>query len=244
MGSVIRRENTPAGTVFAFPDVEHEARQILTQARAQAEQLAAETRARIAAAERQAATLIEARQREAYERGLDEGRRAGRDEVRRESIAAALLEARDEIARLVQALARGVAEYERSRHRLMAEAEAGLIELALAVARRVCKHDVAQSTAAARANVRALLELVKPHSALEVRLHPDDLERLGAGAQTFPGLAGDLAQIAFIPDAAVERGGCVLRSRAGTIDASITVQLDRIAAALRPDEAVTPEDDA
>jgi flagellar assembly protein FliH len=225
MGGVIRRECVSPSPAFSFDDLERRAREILARAHAEAARVLNDAEAR-------GRTLAEAQRRQGYESGLAQGRQEGLEQVRREAREAALADARTELQRLTQALSAALAQFERDRRSLMALAESGLIELAAAIARRVCKTCVAASVEPARANVRALLEMVKCHADLEVHVHPAEHELLrDAGADLLQQTAG-LEHVSIIADAAVERGGCVLRAREGVIDASIEVQLDRIAEAL------------
>jgi flagellar assembly protein FliH len=234
MGGVIRREHVVATAAFAFQDVEREAGEMLARARAQAEHLLAD-------AEQRARESAEVRKRVAHQQGLDEGRQAGLTEIRKEARQAAVDAARAELTRLTHALSAGLAEYERNRRSLIALAETGLIELALAIARRVCKIEVAASGAPVRANARALLELVQHHEDVELRLNPAEVELLADLADEFTKQTTALGHVTITADPAVARGDCRLSTRAGTIDASIAGQLDRIAAALcTPDHSPSP----
>lgn len=232
MGGVIRRESISTAPAFSFCDVERQAGEILARARAEAERLSAEARQRTSAAEAEARERLEARAREGYEKGLVEGRQAGLEQIRKEARQAAVQGAKDELVRLTRALATGLAEYERNRRSLTALAESGLIELAVAIARRVCKTLASSSADAARANARALLELVKHHEDLELHVHPDDCELLRDVAGELTQQVAQLEHVSVLADRTVERGGCVLRTRDGTIDASIGSQIDRIAKAI------------
>ena len=234
MGGVIRREHVAATAAFSFQDVEREAGEMLARARAQAERLLAD-------AETRARQTAEVHLRDAWAQGLAAGRQAGLEEVRKEARQAAVDAARAELTRLTHALGAGLAEYERNRRSLIALAETGLIELALAIARRVCKIQVATSDEPVRANARALLELVQHHEDVELRLNPADAELLADLADEFTKHTAALGHVTITADPAVARGDCCLRTRAGTIDASITGQLDRIAAALcAPDPTPNP----
>lgn len=233
MGAVIRRESVPTAATFSFADMERQARQILEHARAHASRILAE-------AETRADKLAESRKHEGYQQGLAEGRRQGLEQARQEARQAARQAAQAELTQLREALAAGLAEYERRRHSLVAQAEAGLIELAVAIAGRVCKICVDASTEPVQANIRALLEMVKHHHDVELRVSPTEHELL---ANVVPELARRCAEFEHVtlrPDVAVARGGCILHTRDGRIDASVAGQLDRIAAAIGARAAPPP----
>lgn len=232
MGGVIRRESVSTAPAFSFCDVERQADEITTRARAEADRLIAEARQRAAEVEAQARAQLEARRRAGYEEGLAEGRRVGLEQVKNEARQTVLQSVRAELTQLTQSLATGLAQYERERRGLIALAESGLIELAVAIARRVCKTLAGRSTDPVRANARALLELVRHHDDLELHVHPDEHELLRDVAAEFTQQTAELEHVQVVADPAVERGGCVIRTRDGTIDASIAAQIDRIATAI------------
>jgi flagellar assembly protein FliH len=228
MGTVIRRASHSAATAFSFADVERQAQDILGRARNEADCILAEAKTRAA---QLAATL----KKQAQERGWAEGCAQGRAQACAQARQAALEAAQAELSRLIQTLATGLAEYERQRNTLLAQAESGLIELALAIARRVCKSVAAGSTAAVQANIRALLEMVKQHQDLELHVNPADYELLAEAGPQLTRQISQLEHVALKTDPAVDRGGCVLHTRDGAIDATIAGQLDRIAAAIGAD---------
>ncbi len=228
MAGVLRREKFVSRSAFSFEDLEGKARAVLDQARQQAQQI-------VARAEEEGRRRAAELEKEAYPRGLEEGRRQGFEQTRAEAAEAALQEARQDLAQLAQALAGGLEAFEGSRHRLLATAECGLLDVALAIARRVCKHDVGASSAAARANARALLEMVKHEDDLKLHLNPAEYDRLHQAVPELVASTDRLAHVGVVADPAVERGGCVLHTRDGTIDASLETQLERVATALLAD---------
>lgn len=233
MGRVIGRESQPGGCAFSFEDLEQQARALLERAREEARRLHA-------AALAEAAASVQAEQQRGYRRGLEEGRAAGLEQVRREAAQAALLEARESLASLRASLSAAVRDFEQAKRRLIASAEAGLLELALAIARRVCKTRTAGDVEAARANARHLLELARHEHDLQLRLHPADADALRDALPELLAATESAAHVELIADESVGRGGCVLTSRDGTIDASIDTQLDRIAEALSSDKSSCP----
>lgn len=225
MAGVLRREQFCSKPAFSFQDVEREARAVLERAEARAREI-------MAAAEQQARRRAAQIEAEAGRRGLEEGRREGIAQVRREAAQRALQEARQELNQLGEALRNSLAAFDAEKRHLLACAERGLIELALAITRRVCKHELGASSQTALANARAVLKLAEHEHDLRLHLHPADCEAL---RQTLPELAaatGSLTHVELVADSAVPRGGCILRGRDGTIDARLERQLDRVAEAL------------
>jgi len=234
VAGVIRREQFAAGRPFSFADLEAQGREILRRAEAQAQEL-------LHAAERRGQQLAEQQRQVAYRAGLAEGRAAGQKQAYEEARAQAVDDARAQVTELITALTACLSEFEESKRRLLAAAESGLIELALAIARRVCKLEVGTSTAAARANARALLEMARHADDAELHLHPDEYAQLHDLAPEFTAGVDQLAHVRLVSDASVSRGGCRLSMGSGEIDATLETQLDRIAATLRPASADEPQ---
>lgn len=239
---VIRREQAPAVGAFSFDDLEARARRILADAKTAAAQMLSRAQAAAARAEQEAQTRIAAARAAALEQARVEGRAAALAQVRAEAAEEARRAARGELDRLTAALSAALAEYERTKRALLAPAETGLVELALAIARRVCKLQLDPPGAVAAANARALLELVRHDHDLELHVNPADHESLTANVQEFAARTLELQHVRVEPDESVARGGCVLRTSAGRISATLDGQLDRLAAALcgRPPAAETP----
>lgn len=237
MSRLIRHEAPTSTAAFRFHDYEREARAVLDAARREAERLLADAR-------RQVAQLHAAQRRDGHAEGLELGRREGREQVLREArqagLSAAIEAAKADVAQLEQALRAALADFESRKRALIASAESGLIQLALAIARRVCKSVAAASSEAAAANVRALLEMVQNADDVVIRLHPDDYARLRDLGPALIDEAAKHRHVELAADPNVDRGGCVVATPAGTIDARIETQLDRIAAALCPPDGAGP----
>jgi len=225
MAGVIRREALDCGRHFSFQDVEAEAAALLAAARNEADQI-------LAAAQKEAVLVAEQLRQEGRAAGLAEGRQAGLEQVRAEARDAVYAEHRARLEHLTQSLSTAVHEVETNKHRLLAQAERGIIELALAIARRVCKLAVAGSTEPARANAAHLLELARHEADLELHLHPSELESLSSAAPGFATHTAGLEHVRLVADETVARGGCLLKTHSGTLDASLDTQLDRIAQCL------------
>jgi flagellar biosynthesis/type III secretory pathway protein FliH len=222
VAGVIRREKFLAARALSLADVEREAQRRLGQAGREAEELLSEARREGERIRAQAAL-------DGRRQGEEDGRRAGREQARGEALAAAQKDAREALQQLTQALGAALARFDHDKRELLGAAEAGVLELALEIARRVCKLAAARTTDVAVANARAALELMQHEHDLELRVHPDELQAIEASAAALKQQAAGLAHVRIVGDETVERGGCRITSRSGTVDAGLSVQLDRIA---------------
>lgn len=196
----------------------------VAQANAEAAQAAAETlrqaadeAARIVAeAHAEAARIIAATQaqaaeleREARERGLAEAR-AGFDH-----------EVRQSVADLRERLSSTIDEVAGLRTAITAHAERDLVKLALEIARKIIRREVAADQDIVVTLARIALERLPSRVAAKVRISPEDFEYVTANSQS---LGPDRA-VELIADFAIKRGGCVVQSEGGSIDARIEEQL-------------------
>jgi flagellar assembly protein FliH len=175
---------------------EAEAAAVMNAARAEAHRI-------VAQAESQAAEI----ERQALERGLREAQAAMNAEVSRAA------------ADLREQFARSLAELADLRRMLAAEAERELVRLALEIARKVVRREVAVDPDIPLMLARVALARVH-RAAATVRLHPDDFEYVNSRREELR--AG--AMIEVVADPAVGRGGCVVVSERGDIDARLEQQ--------------------
>jgi flagellar biosynthesis/type III secretory pathway protein FliH len=103
-----------------------------------------------------------------------------------------------------------------------------VLRLAVTIAERVIRRELSRCPDIPPALVREALDLAAGAQRIEVHVHPADYETLGARYVDMGAQLRDSAKLEIIADAAVGRGGCVLRTEFGTIDQQIAGQLARI----------------
>jgi len=157
----------------------------------------------------------EQRIREARQAGFREGEAAGRAQATAE-------------LKVVQAtLARNIEDIARLRPRLVRAAEAEMVELALAVARRILRRELAVDPNALRGLVKAALDRMPSQDLCRVRAHPE-LESGLRQSLDQEGRSG----IEVVADGALERGALLLETSRGKLDASLETQLREIGCGL------------
>ena len=165
--------------------------------RAEAERLIAEAQARAGQIER-----------EARERGLAEARVLAEAEVER------LVEP------LRQQLAQTIEETANLRTVIAERAERDLVKLAIEIAKKVVHRQVTMDSEVALTLARVALTRIHNRAQTKIYLHPDDfayvsnhLDRLSSGSS-----------IELVEDRAISRGGCLIETEMGDIDARIEQQ--------------------
>jgi flagellar assembly protein FliH len=150
-------------------------------------------------------------EREAYQRGLAEGEAKARAVEER-------------FAALHQKLAETITQLGSYKAGLRAAAEKDLVELALAIARRVLHREVHVDPHALEGIIGAALERVNAQEVVAVKTHPFHAEALrGALARMAPG-----NRISVHGDPALPVGSVILEMPRGNLDASVDSQLEEI----------------
>lgn len=155
-------------------------------------------------------------ERDAFAKGFSQGELAGAE--------AAGQRGEMMLHRLMQTLE----ELTQVRAQMIHQTERQMVQLALAVARRIVHREVTLDPDLLIAMARVAMERLGETAQVKVRLHPDDYE--AAGAARVAQLAG--SNVMILADAHLSRGGCRIESDMGILDAGVDAQLQEIARAL------------
>jgi len=171
-------------------------------------------------AQRDAETIVGSARAEAARARAEAG--AVAEEARAAGHAEGLEAARAEATRIIAAAHAEAA-------RVRADAARDLARLAVHVAEKVLAREVAMAPDAVVAVAEQAIALARGGRTLVVRAHPDDVAALDAARVR---LLDGVREIELCADAAVARGGCVVESEAGVVDARLEVQLAALERAL------------
>ncbi len=152
------------------------------------------------------------REAQAREAGRAEG-----DAAARQALEQPIKEALSRLAHQLEQLAQ-------VRQHLRHTAEQDLVKLAIEIARRILRRELATDPSAILGLVKAALERVAARDVLRVRSHPED-------ARTIETCFGDLGmpeRIEVVADQNLERGAVILETTRGQLDASVETQLQEI----------------
>ncbi|HEX3467270.1 MAG TPA: FliH/SctL family protein [Candidatus Elarobacter sp.] len=217
----------------ARPEVDVEAVRLRTQtvlddAAHNAEALLADAHDRARSLIEDAAARADAIAQEARKRGYDDGSNAGR--------AAADATMNDMVGTM-----RGLLEMARvERHKLIAAAEPELVRLAFGIAERVLHQQVALDRGVAVEMAKVAIARLVERDTVTVRVNPADLERMREHRKELIAI-GDIRSLRIVEDKRVDRGGVVIDSTSGTIDARIRTQLDEARKVLHIEDDVVVE---
>jgi type III secretion protein L len=117
--------------------------------------------------------------------------------------------------------------------RAQRDVESDLRLLAVRIAERIVERELSTSPdTVVDIAAAALRQAGTPRDVL-LRIHPDDLKALERGRPRLLERCARAQVVQFRPDPALGRGGCIVETELGTVDARLPVQLDAIERALR-----------
>lgn len=159
---------------------------------------------------------VAAVEREAYAKGYEAGERAGLETggQRADAMMVRLAQALEELAAV--------------RAQMIRQTERQMVELALAVARRIIHREVSLDRDLLIAMARVALDRLGESARITVRLHPEDFE--ATSADRISRVMGTCVTV--LEDPRLERGACMLESDLGTLDISVDSQIEEVARAL------------
>jgi flagellar assembly protein FliH len=154
----------------------------------------------------------EQRVRDAHTTGVREGEAAGR-----QSAAA-------DLQPVIDRLARSIEEIGGLRARLRAEAEADLIQLSLAIARRVIRRELAIDPEALHGLVLGALDKLQGQEISRVRVHPAHAALVTGSLRQ----NSASAKVEVLADPSRALGTVIFETQRGNLDASVDAQLQEI----------------
>ena len=233
---LIKAASAPASlTPFSMRDVEEQARALLLAARRAAERLLAE-------AQREGEEIKRRAHADGLAEGLQEGLKLGTEEGLKTGRQEALDEQRDALTNALAALTSAGRALDDARADLESAALQEVIDLALAVARRVTKRQAAIDPSVLTENLREAMKLVVHAGDVKVAFHPSQRQALEVALPALKLEFPKFQHVELVDDSALSPGGCRVFAGHGQIDADLDEQLDRISVDLLPEpDSDSPE---
>jgi len=159
-------------------------------------------------AQRRAAEIENDARSQGFEQGAGDGRAAAQAEM-------------DEMLETM----RGLVEMARAeRHKIIESAEPEIVRLSVALAERILNQHVALDANAVLEMARSAISRLVNRETVTVRVNPADIETMRGHRDKLMAM-NDIDNLRVIEDQRVDRGGVVIETDAGTIDAKISTQL-------------------
>lgn len=186
------------------------AEQIVERAKIEVERMIKEAEMRVAEIEH-----------EAYQKGYDAGREVG------------FKKGQSEVRRLIDRLGTIVGQAIDVREDIIAASEKQMVDMMLMIARKVIKDEVVERKEVVLNNIREALRRIKDRDRVNIRVNFSDLELTTAHKDELIKMMESLRKVNIYEDSRVDRGGCIIETDVGSIDARISTQLKEIEEAIR-----------
>jgi len=163
---------------------------------------------------------LEAQQKEAeaYQEGIQDGRKAG------------FAEGLKEIETVLHSLQQAMQEIKKLRKELCLKAEKETVSLSLAIARKILVQEPATNPRVIAGIVKKTFETIAIHAPVRIRINPSELAYMRERRHLIP-IEGE---VTFVEDASISCGGCMVESLSGDVDARIESQFEMIEEAFLP----------
>ncbi len=186
-------------------EAEDEALRIRTEARNEADELKEKTLSELDEIRSKAES-------EGFEKGREEGFEVGKQEVER----------------LIKQLHGMLDKIIEKRNEIIDETETQLINLVLMIAKKVIKVISENQKNVVINNVIQALRKLKSRGEVLIRVNLEDVELTSEHVKDFMRMVENVRSVTVVEDSTVDKGGCIIESDFGEIDARISSQLSEI----------------
>ena len=201
--SEVKRQTDQAAIIKT--DAQNEANAIIEKAKQEAAQIVAE-------AQKNQEHLYNDAKKDGFEHGHEEGYAQGREEGNR----------------LVDRMHKMLEAVMLRREEILQETESQIVELVILMARKVVKILSENQKNVVMANTLAALKKVKSRGKVTLRVNLEDVKLTTSHISEFIQHVENVNGITVIEDSSVERGGCIVETDFGAIDARISSQLQEL----------------
>lgn len=199
----VKRQTDQAAVIKA--DAETEAASIIERAKAEAAQIIADAQAQ-----------RDKLEGEARHAGFDEGHAEGFDK------------GAAEVERLIERMHKILEAVMQRREEILQDTESQIVELVILISRKVIKIISESQKNVIMANTLAALKKVKARGKVTLRVNLEDLKLTSSHVDEFIQHVENVEGITILEDSAVEKGGCIVETDFGAIDARISSQLTEL----------------
>jgi len=160
-----------------------------------------------------------------YRKGFEEGMARGREEGSQQIQPA--VELLQDWGRVIQS----------EKQELARRYESDVLELGFSIAEKIIGIEIATRNDAIVGIVRQALRKIVNADEVVLRANPEDLKILAEARETLVGEMGANAPLELRADSSVARGGCMIETESGMLDAQLQSQIERVRTQLREEQS-------
>lgn len=155
-------------------------------------------------------------EKDSFERGINEGIRTGEDQARKESI------------KSIEALQNQLKEVASLRKNILEKAEKDILMLSVSIAEKILQQEVTSNQDTIQNILRAAMKNIIDRDNIKVRLHPQDFQYMLEKKEDFLQGFDGIKNIVFEEDGGIIKGGAVIETQFGEVDARIDRQFAEV----------------
>lgn len=144
-----------------------------------------------------------------------------------------LAESEKRLGQATKALAAACSEISSLKEKMLQRSSDDMLRLVLAIAQRVVQAELSLGNDVIGRTVQQAIQMAVSAEEFHIMVNPDDIQAVQEHKPLFIASLSGLSNIEFVPDPAVTRGGCVLESPLGRVDATIEAQMEAINSCLQ-----------
>jgi flagellar assembly protein FliH len=155
-------------------------------------------------------------EREAYEKGFEQGEKDG------------LTLGQKKIARSVEQIERLLIEIGSLKQEILKQFEKEMLALVFSIAEKIIHRKIEQDDTIIHEAVLEAMHAVTEKSRIMIKINPEDFDSVERIKPMLFNTFKDLKSVVITPDPSVGRGGCLLETPCGDVDAGVEARLDKI----------------
>jgi len=160
-------------------------------------------------------------EKNAYTEGFMKGEKAGTESERKR------------LQNIFDTFDKAISELWKLKEDLYLNIERGTVELALAITEKVVSHEVSINKETLLGVLKGALEKVIDQEKIKIRINKLDLQFINESGYQISGLTDNIKDVIIEGDDTISRGGCIIETGFGSIDARIESQLQAVGDLLR-----------
>lgn len=155
-------------------------------------------------------------EKDSFAKGISEGIRTGGDQVRQESI------------KNIEALQNQLKEVSSLRKSILEKAEKDILTLSISIAEKVLHHEITINQDTVQNILKAAMKNILDRDNIKVRLHPQDFKYMLDKKEDFLQGFDGIKNIVFEEDGGIIKGGALIETQFGEVDARIDRQFAEV----------------
>lgn len=166
---------------------------------------------------------------DAYQKGFGDGLEKGTVEGEKTGFE----RASKKLAPLLDSLRAALLELKNLRAATLRQSEKDMVELAMAIARKVVCREIQMDREVVMHVAREALSRIDDPGKIKIKMSPQDFEFIAAAGYKLSDIIGDLDNVSLAAADNIQSGGCIIETDMGEIDARIENQIQTLEESLR-----------